>query len=288
LESADRILRAAIEQCEGRSIAGVGVAAAGPVDAATGTLLDPPNLKALDGVSLKERWERMTGYPVRVGNDANLAALGEFYFGAGRDASRQGAPSKTLLYITVSTGIGGGVVDQERVFLGANGLAAEIGHMVIDRSESAPWCQCGNRGCLEALASGGGIARTARAKAAAPGAEGSTLAGMEPGAITSELVFQAAASGDPLALTLVDEVVDALAVGLTNGLHVFNPDLVVLGGGVTVGLTDLDLLPRIDQLMRRRAMSEGHRDFRLVPSKLGDRAGMAGAAALAWEAAEKG
>jgi glucokinase len=111
---------------------------------------------------------------------------------------------------------------------------------------------------------------------------------MEPGAITSELVFQAAASGDPLALTLVDEVVDALAVGLTNGLHVFNPDLVVLGGGVTVGLTDLDLLPRIDQLMRRRAMSEGHRDFRLVPSKLGDRAGMAGAAALAWEAAEKG
>ncbi len=286
LDSADRLLTDAISWCGDRPIAGIGVAVAGPVDAETGTLFDPPNLPALNGVSLKARWEPLTGHTVWVGNDANLAALGEYHFGVGRDAPLDGSPPRTLVYVTVSTGIGGGVVDQERLFLGANGLAAEIGHTVIDRSASAPACQCGNRGCLEALASGTAIARTARSRVTETGGQNSALASGNIEAITSETVFQAAGRGDRLALDILEDAVDALSVGLTNALHLFNPDLVVLGGGVTVGLTNLNFLPRIESLMLQRAMSQRHKDFRLAASRLGDGVGMVGAAALVWSSVD--
>ena len=283
LETADGLLKEAIGRCTGRTIAGVGIAVAGPVDAETGTLYDPPNLPALDGVSLKSRWEPMVGYPVWVGNDANLAALGEFHYGAGKNATSQGTPPRTLVYVTVSTGIGGGVVDRGQIYLGARGLSAEIGHMTIDRSESAPQCQCGSRGCLEALASGTAIARIARAELASTESPISAWIGGNEEPITSESVFRAAGQGDSMAMRILDGVVEALSVGLTNALHAFNPDLLVLGGGVTVGLTELGLLPRIHSLIQQRAMSERHKDFRLVPSLLGDAAGMAGAAAMVWK-----
>lgn len=283
LESADGLLREAIAWCAGRSIAGVGLAIAGPVDPETGTLYNPPNLPSLSGVSLKSRWEPMVGHPVWVGNDANLAALGEFRFGAGREASDQGTPPRTLLYVTVSTGIGGGVVDRGHLFLGASGMAAEVGHMTIDSRPAAPRCQCGNRGCFEALASGTAIARIARSKLARSGQALSPLAAENAESITSESVFRAAAQGDKLATDILEEVVQALSVGLTNTLHLFNPDLVVLGGGVTAGLTEVGLLPKIQSLMLDRAMSEPHKAFRLVASPLGDGVGMVGAAAMVWE-----
>lgn len=283
LEVAGNLLTEAIEQGGSRWLVGVGVAVAGPVDSETGTLFDPPNLPLLDGVSLKALWEPSLGCPVLVGNDANLASLGEYQFGAGRVSREQPVPPRTLVYMTVSTGIGGGVVDRGQMFLGANGLAAEIGHMSIDSSDAAPQCQCGNRGCLESLASGTAIARIAAEQVS--GEESLILEQAEGRveAITSEMVFQAAARGDGLANAILDGVVFALAVGLTNVLHLYNPDLVVLGGGVTIGLTQLDLLPRIQALMMERAMSKRHRDFRLVPSQLGDAVGMAGAAALVWQ-----
>ena len=286
LESADGLVQEAIAWCAGRSIAGVGLAIAGPVDPETGTLYDPPNLRTLDGVSFKSRWEPLVGCPVWVGNDANLAALGEFRYGAGRDASEQGTPPRTLLYVTVSTGIGGGVVDRGHVFLGAAGMAAEVGHMTIDQGPEAPQCQCGNRGCFEALASGTAIARIARSKLTRPGPVLSILATENAQSITSESVFRAAAQGDKLATDILEEVVQALSVGLTNLLHLFNPDLVVLGGGVTAGLTEVGLLPKIQSLMLDRAMSKPHKEFRLVASHLGDGVGMAGAAAMVWEAVD--
>jgi len=284
LESADGLLKDAIAACGDRPIAGIGVAVAGPVDGETETLYDPPNLPELDGVSLKVRWEPLAGHPVWVGNDANLAALGEYHFGAGLESRLQGNPPKTLVYMTISTGIGGGVVDRGRMFLGANGLAAEIGHMAIDTRPSAPKCQCGATGCLESLASGTAIARIARSSVSATSYPESLLATGERESITSESVFQAAAQEDRLALSILDDVVQALGIGLTNILHLYNPDLVVLGGGVTVGLNQLDFLPRIDAIMRERAMSQRHKDFRLVASSLGDGVGMAGAAAIVWEA----
>ena len=283
LEAAGAILRRGIEQSRERGVAGLGIAVAGPVDSATGTLFDPPNLRALDGVSLKTRWETEFSYPVWVGNDANLAALGEFFHRAGKEARERGTPPTTLVYMTVSTGIGGGVVDQGRMFLGSNGLAAEVGHMVIDRSQAAPHCQCGRRGCLEALASGTAIARTAGEKIAQGEGISSPLAAMASEAITSEAVFQAATGGDAMAQQILEGVVQALGAGLTNILHLYNPDLVVLGGGVSRGLGQLGLLPRIKAIMDSQAMSQKHKEFQLVASGLGDSVGIIGAAALAWQ-----
>lgn len=283
LEVATAFLRVAIDQCAGRALAGIGVAVAGPLDAETGILCDPPNLPSLDGVSLRARWEPLLGHRVWVGNDANLAALGEYQHGAGREARAAGRPPRTLAYLTISTGIGGGVVDRGEMFVGAYGLAPEIGHMSIDLSGAAPRCQCGGSGCLEALASGTAIARIARARLAGAERSASILAAYEMESISSEMVFEAASQGDELALDMLEDVVQSLSIGLTNVLHLFNPDLVVLGGGVTAGLDKLGLLPRIRELMLQRAMSARHRDFSLVASRLGDAAGMVGAATLVWK-----
>ena len=282
LEAATAILRSAIQRGSPMGIVAMGIAAAGPVDAASSTIFDPPNLPPLDGVSFKELWEPELGCPVWAGNDANLAALGEFRYGAGREARDQGRATAALLYATVSTGGGAGVVEQGRLLLGASGMAAEVGHMVIDRSQSAPGCTCGNRGCLEAFASGGGIARIARERAGRPQARNSSLASLEPELLTSEIVFREAGQGDGLAQELVEDAVQALGTGLGNALHLYNPDLVVLGGGVTSGLVQLDLLPRVRDIMNSHAMSERHKEFRLMAGALGDSAGIVGAAALAW------
>lgn len=279
------LIEQAREWCGNRDIVGLGIAVAGPVDATTGALLDPPNLAALNGVSLKALWEPDLGFPVRIGNDANLAALGEYRYGAGLEARRRQNTAATLVYVTVSTGIGGGVIDRGRMFLGANGMAAEIGHQVVDRSSSAPRCQCGAQGCLESLASGTAIARIARQRAAEPGTN-SALSNLAAGQITAETVFEAAGQGDALAQELVEAAVQTLAVGLVNTLHLYNPDLLVMGGGVSAGLVRQGLLPHLNTLMLERAMSEGHRNFRLVPSRLGDAAGMMGAAALVWSGDE--
>lgn len=283
LADAESVLRQAIVWCGERRIAGIGIAAAGPIDAETGTFYAPPNLAVLDGVSLKEAWEEKLGYPVFIGNDANLAALGELKYGAGVEAQRQGRRIRTLVYVTVSTGIGGGVMDWGQMLLGSSGMAGEVGHMTIDSSDSAPRCQCGNTGCLESLASGTSIARLARVKLNDAGFLPSLLEGHDIESITAESVFTAAAQGDRLSQSVLDGAVRALSVGLTNLLHLFNPDIIVLGGGVTKGLTEAGLLERINQGILQRAMSELHKDFSLVPSKLGDSVGMVGAASLVWQ-----
>jgi len=283
LEDAESVLGQAIDWCGDRRIAGIGVAAAGPIDSETGTFYAPPNLAVLDGVSLKEVWEAKLGYPVFIGNDANLAALGELKFGAGVDAASQGRPPRTLVYVTVSTGVGGGVIDRGKMLLGANGMAGEVGHMIIDFSDRAPRCQCGNTGCLEALASGTSIARAARARLNDANFLPSLLMDRDIATITAETVFAAAAQGDHLSQSVLDGVVRALSVGLTNLLHLFNPDIIVLGGGVTRGLTEAGLLDRINDGILQRAMSERHKEFSLVPSRLGDVAGMVGAASLVWQ-----
>ncbi len=286
IQNATELLRQGIDWAREKSIAGIGVAVAGPVDAETGTLFDPPNLPTLNGVSLKARWEPELGYPVHVGNDATLAALAEFHFGAGKEASDRGNPPATLVYVTVSTGIGGGVVYQGKPFLGAHGLAGEVGHQVIDTGPQAPACQCGSYGCLEALASGTAIARIARDRLVQKGRDGFLVESADPASLTSETVFQAAAQGDSLAISILDDVASALAVGLVNLLHLYNPDLIVLGGGVTNGLVELDLVEQVRDRMLARAMSRRHRDVTLVTSTLGDAVGMIGAASLVWQEAQ--
>ena len=199
LSGAETVLQQAIDWCGETPIAGIGIAAAGPIDIETGTFHEPPNLGALDGVSLKQLWEPKWGHQVFIGNDATLAALGEYHYGAGVHARREGRPARTLVYVTVSTGIGGGVIDRGHMLTGAEGMAAEVGHMTVDPSGGAPQCQCGNYGCLEALASGTAVAKMAGARLSQPGVN-STLSSLEPGQVTGERVFNAASQGDPLAL----------------------------------------------------------------------------------------
>ena len=239
---------------EGIRASGIGIAVAGPVDPESGILYQPPNLMALDGVSLKQIWQEQYGLPVVVGNDANLAAMGEFHFGAGRDAAQAGHPPKSLFYVTVSTGIGGGAVMRIpglppssnkgcALLLGANGLTAEVGHTTVDTAVGAPLCQCGKRGCLEAVSSGTAIANYARA-ALAEGRHGeSALAAVAPEEMSARAVVAAAVQGDAFANAIMSRACEGLAVGLANMVHLFNPDLIILGGGVSEGLTQLNLLP---------------------------------------------
>ena len=287
LTNAEKQLTDAIEQAGG-PVAGIGAAVAGPVEPTTGTFFQPPNLMVLDGVAFKALWERAFNVPVWVGNDANLAALGEHYYGAGKESADNGLPVKTLFYVTVSTGVGGGVVDNGSLFLGANGLTAEIGHTLVDTSSSALECQCGATGCLEAMASGTGIERIARQKVASGDFSDSALAALDADTIDSEAVFDAAGEKDPLALSILDGAVSALAIGLTNVVHLFNPDMIVLGGGVTQGLVKLDLLPNIENRIKDRAMSELHKEFQLTSARLGDSVGLVGAAALVWDHLDAG
>ena len=265
---------------------GIGVAVAGPVDPESGILYQPPNLMALDGVSLKQVWGERFGLPVVLGNDANLAAMGEYHYGAGRDAVRSGHPLKSLFYVTISTGIGGGAVEGGTLLLGANGLTAEVGHTTVDTSTNAPLCQCGKLGCLEAISSGTAISNFAQSSLAEGGYSGSLLAGIDPEQLTARAVVEAAMSEDILAVTAMDRCVEGLGIGLANAVHLFNPDLVILGGGVSAGLRDLDLFPRIREAIQGRLMSELHKAFELVPSVLGDNSGILGAAAAAWAQSE--
>ncbi len=283
---------------EGIRASGIGIAVAGPVDPDSGILYQPPNLMALDGVSLKQIWQEQYGLPVVVGNDANLAAMGEFHYGAGRDAAQAGHPPKSLFYVTVSTGIGGGAIEDGRLLLGANGLTAEVGHTTVDTAANAPLCQCGKRGCLEAVSSGTAIANYARAAIAefpSPSGGGlgwgrlpreSALAAVAPEELTSRSVVAAAVQGDAFANFIMSRACEGLAVGLANMVHLFNPDLIILGGGVSEGLTQLNLLPAIRQGIHHRLMSELHKAFDLVPSVLADNSGLLGAAAAAWEKSE--
>ena len=271
---------------EGLQAGGIGIAVAGPVNPESGILYQPPNLMALDGISLKRIWQDQYGLPVVLGNDANLAALGEFHFGAGRDATQAGHPPRSLFYVTVSTGIGGGAIEGGTLLVGANGLTAEVGHTTVDTSEAAPRCQCGKQGCLEAVSSGTAIGNYARTVLESGRHRDSALSALAPDEITSRAVVAAAVQGDAFANGVMMRAVGGLAVGLANMVHLFNPDLIIMGGGVSEGLSQLSLLPQIRQGIHDRLMSELHKSFDLVPSVLGDNSGLLGAAAAAWEQSE--
>ena len=268
-----QLLQRGISQAGGRRIAGIGMGLAGPVDPDTGIMYNPPHIPGLDGVSLKSLWEKELKWPVLVGNDATLAALGEYRYGSG-------AGARALVYMTISTGIGGGVVIDGRPMMGAFGMAGELGHMCID--VDGPRCPCGGVGHLEAIASGTAIADAARRRVAEKGESvmGEMVSG-ELELISSETVFEAAAGGDPPAREILDYAARALGAGLVNVLHVFNPDVIVLGGGVS---RNWDYLrPTVESYIEAQSMAHVKRlGFKLTVSSLGDDIGLLGAAALVW------
>ncbi|MFI5410548.1 ROK family protein [Kaistia sp. UC242_56] len=248
-------------------IVGLGVGAPGPLDPDAGIVVDAPTLVGWQNVPLAAILSERLGVAVRLENDANAAALGEWRFGAGQG-------TQSLVFVTVSTGIGGGVIVDGHLLHGRRGLAGEIGHMAV--SERPVRCACGGLGCWEAFASGTALAREASQLVASGGApEIGRLAGSDP--VTGRHVAEAAQQGDGPALQLLDEEARWLGVGLTNLLHLYSPERLILGGGVG------SLLPMMQERIRRTIGERAMAAFRDVPvfqAALGRNAGLVGAASL--------
>jgi glucokinase len=240
--------------------AGVGVP--GPTDPAKGILFDPPHLPGWHNVPLAALLETAAGVPTHIENDAQLAAYGEFHRGAGRG-------SRHLVFVTISTGIGGGIVIDGKLYSGAGGAAGEVGHVVID--PDGPMCSCGRRGHLEALASGTAMARIAGERIAA--GEESTLAGLET--ITAKAIGDAAEAGDSLALSILADAGRLLGLSLGGLLNILDPEVLVLGGG-TIQIGPL-LLDHLYAGIKEQAFETTYNHARIATAGLGQDAGLVGA-----------
>ncbi len=252
---------------------GISIAGAGAIDLDRGVVTSSPNLPGWHDVPLRNIVSSKYKVNTFLINDANAAALGEHEFGAGKGVDN-------LILLTVGTGIGGGIIINGRLYSGSSGSAGEIGHMTID--VNGPRCSCGNIGCLEMLASGTAIAREAIRRISR--GERSVLAEMVEGKIeniTAELVGMAAQGGDSLALEVISQAATYLGVGLVNLVNIFNPEMIIVGGGV-MRMGDL-LLEPARQVVKERAFQLAAQAVRIVPSQLGDNAAVLGAAIFAYE-----
>jgi len=251
----------------------IGIGAPGLSNPETGILFTSPNLPGWKDVRLRNIVEKELGKKAFLINDANAAAVGELYFGAGRGA-------RNFIYITVSTGIGGGIIIDGKIYTGSIGTAGELGHMVID--DEGPQCNCGNRGCWETLASGTALAREARyriKKGAATSIPEHVAGDLEK--INAEAIHEAAQSGDKLANELIAQAAYYLGVGLANLINIFNPEVIIIGGGLS-NSGDMLLKPAFEEA-GRRAFKQSCEAVRFARAELGRNSGVLGAAAFALE-----
>jgi glucokinase len=264
---AERAIAATRREAPDAEILGVGVGAPGPLDTRRGIVLLTPNLGWVN-MPLRQIIHERLGLRAALDNDANCALLGEWWVGAARGA-------RHAIGITIGTGIGGGIIIDGRLYHGASDVAGEIGHTTIDTEGRR--CKCGNYGCLEAYASGPNIALRAVEELEA-GAESRlrTLVGGDLRKITAQTVYQAAADGDELALEVVNDTAKFLGVGIGNLLNVFNPEVVVVCGGVT--LAGDHLFEPLRREAARRAFKPAVAACRIVPGELAGTAGVYGAA----------
>ena len=262
----------------GGRIVAAGCGTPGPLDPDRGVIIHSPNQGWRD-VPLGPLLEGRLGVPVRLGDDANTGALGEAILGAGRGAD-------PVVYVTVSPGIGSGIVVAGHFLRGAHDSAGEIGHLVIDPAGIR--CGCGRRGCIETLAAGGGIERRARAALARAGSERAAWAraGSDRAAtpLTAEAVFRAARAGDAVARRIVDEAVDALAQAFAVVVAMIDPERIVVGGAV--GLGQRGYIRRAASRARQRCLPESRTRLDVVPAGLGRESVLAGAAVMAARARE--
>jgi len=260
----------AVGKVSPRDLVGIGVACGSPMDAEQGIILGPPNLQSWNPVPISRILTSEFGVHTQLENDANAGALAEWLFGAGRG-------KRNVVYMTMGTGIGGGLVLDGRLYRGANGNAGEVGHMRVVH-EGGPLCGCGKRGCLEAFCSGPSIARRTRAALRAePGSAILALAGgiEQAGA---EHTFAAARDGDALALRLVDETAHYMGVGLANIIQALNPEVIVLG---TIATAQGDFfLDRVRRVVRDETWSQMSGVVEILPSPLGDQVGDYGAISI--------
>jgi glucokinase len=261
--------RTAIEAA-GLDVDAVGIGCGGPLDDVQGILVAPPHLPGWERLELAARAEAAFGRPAVLENDATAAAAAEHRFGAG-------VGTRTLVYLTVSTGVGGGAVVDGRLFRGSRGNGAELGHVTV-ACDGRPCPGCGRRGCLEAYVSGTSIAARAR-EALAMSDGSSSLASAQR--VTAADVAAAARAGDPLASSIWDETTTMLACGVVSIVNVFEPEIVVVGGGVSSA--GEQLLAPVREHVRAEAMTPAGREAQVVRAALDGHVGVVGAAAIAVE-----
>ncbi len=249
-----------------RDVGGIGIAAPGPLDPQAGVLLSPPNLPGWDRIPLRDIIRETFGVPVFVNNDANLAGLAEYRLGAGQGTS-------DMVYLTISTGLGAGIICAGKLLMGAHGFAGEPGHATI-KPDGEP-CSCGNVGCLEGVSAGPAIARQALQLLEQGSASMLAERASSGSQLTAEMVGEAAFAGDPLALEAVSVAAHYLGIGVLNLIHIFDPEVVVLGGGVTK-LGPL-LFEPVRAWVRQHAMTEVQRRTPVLPAALGEEVGLLGA-----------
>lgn len=254
------------------SLRAIGICSPGPLDPSRGLIVNPPNLPCWRNFPLVAELARIYGVPVHLDNDGNAAALAETIWGAGRGY-------KNVFYASLGTGIGTGIVLNGRIYHGRTGAAAEGGHVSIDYR--GPQCACGKRGCIEVFASGPAIARRAREFVAVKPGSASTLlqfAGGSPDAITSEMVGKAYVAGDRAAREVLETTVQLLSLWLGNMIDLLDPDILILGGGVSTMLHPF--FDGIRNLLPSSCINSRCREIPLLAAHYGEDAGIAGGAAL--------
>jgi glucokinase len=249
-----------------KSLAGIGIGCTGPLDSARGTINNPFTLPTWENVPIVEWMQKSFNVPVTLENDADAAALGEYWQGAGREAKR-------LYAVTVGTGIGTALIIDGQIYRGLDGSHSEGGHMILD--PCGPLCYCGTRGCWEILCAGPAIERQAR-EAALTGSMLLDLADGNPERIEARLVFEAARAGDALARSIVEKISQYFAQGILNIAILFVPEVIVLSGGV---MRSIDFfLPRLHQTMQTYTDMVPANRIQIVPAQLGYYAGLYGSA----------
>ncbi len=263
------LARASMAQAGKREIAGVGIGSPGPLDTKSGVVLLTPNLGWVN-MPLRDRVANGLGLPATLDNDANCAIFGEWWRGAARGVEH-------VVGLTIGTGIGGGIVLYGDIYRGASDMAGEIGHMTIDSNGRR--CNCGNYGCLEAYASGPAIA--ARAVEGIEAGAATVLPRYVAGElhkVTAQVVYDAAHEGDEFALEVVRDTAKFLGAGVANIINIFNPQVVVICGGVTLAGDKLFVPLRSE--VKRRAFKPAVDVCRILPGELPGTAGVWGAAAV--------
>ena len=252
------------------SIAAIGLGAPGPIDYRKGVLRFAPNLPGWENVPMRNMLLQTFDVPVHIGNDADLAGLAESKFGAGRHVD-------SMVYITISTGIGGGMIFNNQLFTGGNGLGGEVGHMSID--PNGPYHTCGNRGCLEVMASGTAIARRAQERLT-QGEKSSALnlVNGEIAKVTAKVLSKVGHQGDAFAQSVFREAGTYIGSAIVSLMFILNPSLFVLGGSVTLA-GDL-LMGPIRETIRERAPQVYQEQTQVVLAELGDDVVLRGALAL--------
>jgi len=270
-------IAAAVAECAKQAagqIRYVSVVVPGSVQPQSGLTVNAPNVPAIVGFALKEALESRLEQPVLIENDANAAAVGEMWFGAGRGL-------KTIVCFTLGTGVGSGVILNGEIWRGIDGTGGEIGHTSVDPCGGVQ-CKCGNTGCLEVYASATGLVRIARELL--PLHPQSALQEIAAADLSAKAIAHAAQHGDACALAAFETMATRLGIGVANIVNALNPEAIVIAGGVSAAF-DL-FAPRVRAEVMRRAFPVPAQRCRIVKAECGDDAGLVGAARLAFDAQE--